>query len=323
MIAVGADPCAMSSDPHSASSPRRVLAIDDSEVCRRLLGRQLRRENIEVVEAGDGPSGLSAVRSRPPDLILLDIGMPGWDGFETIRRLKDDARTRSIPVIFLSASTCSQDKARGLDLGAVDYVSKPFDPIELRARVRVALRTKSLHDLLEQRAHLDGLTGLKNRHALEERLTADWALCGRLRRPLAVIVADLDRFKRINDQHGHWAGDEVLRGAADVLRTAVRAADFVARLGGEEFVVVAPNCDLDGASVMAERFRTDLAALDFSFNGAAISVTASLGVAAALDPWNGEPTDVLCRADWAMYQAKTEGRNTVRAWGRSLVEQLV
>jgi diguanylate cyclase (GGDEF)-like protein len=306
----------------AAPYPRCVLAIDDSEVCRRLVGRQLRSENIEVIEARDGPTGLSAVRERPPDLILLDISMPGWDGFETIRRLKDDPRTRSIPVIFLSASSSSQEKARGLDLGAVDFVAKPFDPVELMARVRVALRTKSLHDMLEQRAHLDGLTGLRNRHALDERLAADWALCGRLDRPLAVIVADLDRFKTVNDRHGHWAGDEVLRGAAHVLRDAVRGGDFVGRMGGEEFVVIAPDCDLDGALHLAERFREEIAALKFRFNGASIAITASLGTAASHDTSHGDPTDVLCRADWAMYQAKTEGRNTVRAWGRAVVETM-
>jgi diguanylate cyclase (GGDEF)-like protein len=300
-----------------------VLAIDDSDVCRRLLGSQLRRENIEVIEARDGPTGLTAVFENLPDLILLDISMPGWDGFEMLKRLKDDPRTRSIPVIFLSALDSSQDKARGLDLGAVDFVGKPFDPVELRARVRVALRTKMLHDLLEQRAHLDGLTGLRNRHAFEERLAADWALCGRLNRPLAIIVADLDRFKTINDRHGHWAGDEVLRGAASVLRGAVRGGDFVARLGGEEFVVIAPDCDLDGALTLAERFRSELSGLDFTFNGSSISITASLGAAAALDTSIGDPTEVLCRADWAMYRAKTEGRNAVRAWGQSLSESMI
>ena len=306
----------MKSDTHSAPPARRVLAIDDSEVCRRLLERQLGLENIVVVEAADGPSGLLAVRENPPDLILLDISMPGWDGFETIRRLKDDPRTRSIPVIFLSAVSSSQEKARALDLGAVDFVAKPFDPVELRARVRVALRTKSLHDLLEQRAHLDGLTGLGNRHALEERLSADWALCGRLRRPLSVIVADLDRFKAINDHHGHWAGDEVLRGVAHVFRNAIRAGDFVARLGGEEFVIVAPDCDLDGAMGLAERFRIEISDLEFQFNGSTITVTASLGVASS-DASQGDCTEILCRADWAMYQAKTEGRDLVRGWGRA------
>jgi diguanylate cyclase (GGDEF)-like protein len=268
----------------SAPYPRYVLAIDDSEVCRRLVGRQLQGENIEVIEARDGPTGLSAVREHPPDLILLDISLPGWDGFETIRRLKDDPRTRSIPVIFLSASSSSHEKARGLDLGAVDFVAKPFDPVELMA---------------------------------------DWALCGRLGRPLAVIVADLDRFKTVNDLHGHWAGDEVLRGAAHVLRDAVRGGDFVGRMGGEEFVVIAPDCDLDGALNLAERFREEISALEFKFNGASISITASLGTAASHDTSQGDPTEVLCRADWAMYQAKTEGRNTVRAWGRAVPESLI
>src|SRR5262249_54634631 len=146
-------------------------------------------------------------------------------------------------------------------LGAVDYVTKPFDPVELKARIRVALRIKRLQDLLEERAYLDGLTGLPNRFALDDRLATEWARLHRHGGTLAVWIADLDHFKAINDTHGHPAGDEILRGAARILSSTIRTTDLAARLGGEEFVVIAPHCDLDGAFKTAERFRERLAAL--------------------------------------------------------------
>jgi diguanylate cyclase (GGDEF)-like protein len=304
----------MMSESMPRPNVRRVLIIDDSAAYRRLLESLLCAENIELVEAGDGISGLASVRQEPPDLILLDVNMPGWSGFETIRRLKDDTRTRAIPVIFMSSSCSTADKARGLDLGAVDFVDKPFDPVELRARVRVALRNKYLQDLLEQRANLDGLTGLGNRMALEERLTAEWSLCQRMGRPLSLLLADLDRFKSINDQHGHSAGDEILRRVAMALRNSVRACDFVARYGGEEFVVIAPDCGADGALSLAERFKDEVATLRVVFNERVVPVTTSVGVACAGDLALTVPSEILSQADRALYQAKAAGRNSVRAW---------
>ena len=323
-------------DASISETPRRVLVIDDSDACRHLVRVQLRTEALEIAEAPDGPAGLEVARRERPDLILLDVALPGCDGFELIRHFKDDPLTRSIPVIFLSAAS-TRDMARGLDLGAVDFVPKPFDPIELRARVRAALRTKALQDMLEQRAHLDGLTGLGNRHALEERLDIEWSTCGRRGHPLAVLIADLDHFKRINDLHGHSAGDEILRRAAWTLRGSVRAGDFVARYGGEEFVVVAPDCDLIGAVTMAERFRAAFAEATVEFSGRPIPATASAGVAAAhvaaapapAPPRADEPARppaprhdgafaLLGQADRALYRAKAAGRNAVWAWDGAL-----
>lgn len=253
----------------------------------------------------------------PPDLILLDLDLPEWSGFETLRRLKEEPTTRDVPVIIVSASHSVMDKAEALDLGAADFVTKPFDPIELRARVRVALRTKSLQDLLEQRAHLDGLTGLGNRMALEERLRIEWAACRRRKCPLAVFITDLDHFKRINDQFGHYAGDEILRRVSTVLREVTRTVDFVARYGGEEFVVIAPDCDLLGAIGMAERFRYRVAGLKEPAVPKGCQVSASVGVAATTEAVHPEAEEVLHRADRALYAAKAAGRNVVRSWNIS------
>ena len=301
----------------SLEAPRRVLVIDDSELELSLMRTRLRMENITLIERLSGQLGFEVAQTELMDLALIDLEMPDWDGFETIKQFKDSPKTKTVPVIFLSERDDPRLKAKALDLGACDYVTKPFDPVELRARVRVALRTKYLHDLLEHRANLDGLTGLGNRHAMRERLGAEWANCSRRAVPLAVVIADLDHFKRINDQHGHSAGDEILRGVAQTLNASVRQTDFVARYGGEEFVVIAPDCDLMGAHGLAERFRDELAASPFRFGGQKIPVTSSLGITSMLITSSDRPETIIDQADQALYQAKSTGRNRVRAWDQS------
>ena len=290
---------------------KRVLVVEDSDASRRLLGHTLLLEAEQILEASDGPQGLKLARECLPELILLDLNLPGWDGYETLRRLKDDPETRRIPVIFLTAEANPTAKAKGLDMGAVDYVSKPFDPVELRARVRAAVRIKRAQDLLEQKAHRDGLTGLGNRHALEERLASDWVQSQRRGSPLAILMADLDRFKAVNDRLGHAAGDAILQGTALALQTAVRGCDFVARYGGEEFVVVAPDCDVTGAIAIAERFRRALNLMGEPYNPGALSLTSSVGVAGSEDPTIVRPEDLLLEADAALYRAKANGRDAV------------
>jgi diguanylate cyclase (GGDEF)-like protein len=303
----------MSPTDPAAEKPYRILLIEDSEVDRRWLRARLAGEQIELVEATDGPTGLEACASVAPDLILLDLGLPLFDGFEILHRLKDDRRTSSIPVIVVSAASETKDKERGLDLGAVDFVTKPYDLVELRARIRVAMRTKRLRDVLEQRAHIDGLTGLANRLALEERLATEWALQRRHGAPLAIWIADLDHFKCVNDAHGHPAGDEVLRRTAAALRTTVRATDLAARYGGEEFVVIAPFCGIAGAAKTAERFRNKLAAMSISTGASTIRVTASVGVTSLPEDDAESPSALLVRADSALYRAKALGRNQVQS----------
>jgi diguanylate cyclase (GGDEF)-like protein len=305
--------------PPGLEKPRRILLIEDTELYRLWLRRHLSGGQFEVAEAPDGLAGIEICRNDPPDLVLLDLALPGCDGFEVLRRLKGDQRTSAIPVIVVSSASETHDKARGLDLGAVDYVTKPFDPVELQARVRVALRTKRLLDLLEQRAHVDGLTGLSNRAALEERLTAEWARFQRHGGALAVLIVDLDHFKAVNDTYGHAAGDEVLRVAAETLRAAVRTSDLAARYGGEEFLVIAPQCDLAGAVKTADRFRHRLSATPIPVDKGPLRVTASVGAAAVPEIEAGSPVGLLARADHALYQAKARGRDRVVCdGGRSL-----
>ncbi|MEO6811590.1 MAG: diguanylate cyclase [Isosphaeraceae bacterium] len=295
--------------------PRRILLIEESDACRQRLRTYLQFENVALIEGSGGLDLIEACRVHQPDLILLDATLPGSRGYDLIQILKQDPETSSIPVILLSATPSTLDKARGLDLGAVDFLTKPCDPIELRARVRAALRTKDLQDLLERRAHIDGLTGLGNRLALDERLAAEWATSQRLGTPLGVLIADLDHFKRINDRFGHAKGDLALRLAAKALRATVRVGDFVGRYGGEEFVVIAPDCDLAGAFAVAERYRAEVRALRLPSHGSVITLTTSIGVAATPDPSIKGPADLLFKADRALYLAKAAGRDVVKAWG--------
>jgi diguanylate cyclase (GGDEF)-like protein len=286
---------------------QRVLVIDDSVLIHSLVRARLEDEPVEVHFADSAKAGLAMAAALDPDLILLDVDMPEMDGFEACRRLKADPGTSAIPVVFLSGASTAQQKVQGLDLGAVDYVTKPFDPAELRARVRAALRTKYLMDLLAKRAMIDGLTGLWNRACFEQRLASEMSLARRSERPLACAMLDLDHFKQINDAHGHPFGDEVLRGVAQVLLDTCRTEDVPCRYGGEEFVLLLPNTAANGAIAMAERIRTAVADFPFTFRRSRVKVTCSIGVADNLH--GGADTSILDLADGALYRAKQDGRD--------------
>lgn len=300
----------------------RVLAIDDSDLVHRLLRARLRHERIDLHSMHNAESGIQAARELQPDVILLDIDLDDLDGFEVLARLKADPDTRDLAVIFVSASAETMDRVRGLDLGAVDFVGKPFDVTELRARVRSALRTQRLLRMLSQRAQLDGLTGLWNRAHFDERLESE--LSGALRHgtQISLILADLDRFKNLNDTHGHPFGDEVLERAAGVLASG-RAQDVACRYGGEEFAVILPGTGIDEAADVAERHRRKIEEIAWT-DRSEVSISGSFGVA-DLSCLPGAPTveSLVKIADAALYRAKTAGRNqVVRAdpadWPRSI-----
>lgn len=296
------------------NSRQRLLIIEDSRTALAFLKRHLKDEPVDICIASDGESGLKLAAEALPDVILLDVEMPGLNGFEVCRRLKAAPETRIIPVIFLTGASSTQRKIEGLNLGAADYVTKPFDPAELRARVRSALRNKYLLDLLSQSAKLDGLTGLWNRSYLDQRLTAELAAICRNFQPLSCIMADVDYFKTINDRFGHHCGDIVLRFVGAIFREQSRAEDVICRYGGEEFTILCPGVGVDGAAVLAERLRRQVAAAKFSDTGHAISVTCSFGVSeASLD---GDT--MLMRADRLLYQSKAAGRNRVTVEGDPL-----
>jgi diguanylate cyclase (GGDEF)-like protein len=241
-----------------------------------------------------------------PDLVLLDVDMPEPNGFEVCRRLRLIESLGNTPIIFLTSASSTEEKIRGLELGAVDYITKPFDPAELRARVRAALRLKFMIDLLAKKAQIDALTGLWNRRHFDNRLEGELSLSRRSGRPLAILMLDVDHFKSINDRFGHPMGDEVLRRIGLFLVEAVRQEDVVCRYGGEEFAIVIPNGS-EGSVDLAERLRTGIEKLHFTCNGQPLTVTVSIGLAASDQPDEA----LLEQADAALYRAKQSGRNRV------------
>jgi diguanylate cyclase (GGDEF)-like protein len=265
---------------------------------------------MEVYTAGDLISAAHAISIFNPNVILSHMRLPTYNGLDLVCRVKQDRSTRYTPVILYSNVATVEERVLALDLGAVDLLTEPFASAELIARVRSALRTRHIFSMLERSAQRDDLTGLANRRMLDDQLRREWDACRRRGAPLAVIIVDLDHFKAINDNHGHAKGDVVLRQAAALLAQSVRSSDVVGRYGGEEFVVVAPDCQLWAAARLAERFRVELA--NWAISGAAyqIAVTASAGVAASHCE-HGDPADLLGRADSALYEAKRFGRDAI------------
>jgi diguanylate cyclase (GGDEF)-like protein len=294
---------------------QKRLIIDDSSDIHELVTLWLAEEPLEFRSCGTGREGITEAARFSPDLILLDVDMPDINGFEVCRRLKADPATAAIPIVFLTGAASTDEKLHGLELGAVDYVTKPFDPAELRARVRISLRTKALVDMLSRTAMLDGLTGLFNRAYFDQRLTQSLALVARGGDPFGCILIDIDHFKSINDQFGHPFGDRVLRSVATALASDCRQEDVVCRYGGEEFAVLTPGQAIKGAAVLAERKRAAIEQLAFSHEGRPVRVTCSIGVT---DSTVGPPDQILTIADACMYQAKRAGRNRLVVAGEKI-----
>lgn len=287
-----------------------VLVIDDSHDVHRLLDARLRPEGLIVHHAFDAEDGLAKARHLQPDLILLDITMPDTTGFQVCQQLKADPGTADLPVIFLSAAEAAYAKVQGLDLGAVDFVTKPFEVAELKARVRAALRTKRCHDLLASRAQIDALTGLWNRAYFNQRLSDELAAARRYRRSVSLVMMDLDHFKQMNDLYGHPFGDRVLQSVGEVLTATLRSTDAPCRYGGEEFGLILAETDAKGAEFTVRRVQDQLAAIDLNLVDR-VPVTASFGLAAH-EHLAGEQLTVdalVAAADDALYAAKRAGRN--------------
>ena len=301
---------------HAVAAARpRVLIIDDERLNLNTL-HELLKDECKVMVATSGEQGLKAVAAGRPDLVLLDITMPGLGGFEVCRRLKEDPLTRGIPVIFITGLTDAAQETHGLEIGAADYITKPFNLAVVRARVRTQLRLKQQSDLLERLAFSDGLTGVANRRAFDECLQREWRRHERVGKPLTLVMLDVDHFKSYNDRHGHAEGDACLRAVAAALASRVeRAGDLLARYGGEEFAVVLVDTPEDGALAFAERLRSavEAARLPHGALPGVEHVTVSVGVASAVPHRDGTPASLIEAADLALYDVKQAGRNRVRA----------
>ncbi len=297
-----------------------VLIVDDETLNRTLLTELLRGES-RILLAKNAKQAFSLIQRRKPDLILLDILMPDMDGYEVIRILKEDSQTREIPVIFITSLDDPRDEEKGLALGAADYISKPFRPAIVQARVRNQLKLIHQRRLLEELARIDGLTEIPNRRHFTQVLTKEWRRCQRQQSPLSLAVVDVDHFKAYNDHYGHAAGDQVLRTIAQTLQKSLRrASDFVARYGGEEFVLLLPEMEAPAATQLAQSICQAVEALRIPHSRSPVSpwVTISIGGTTEIPPAvHQEPLrDFFDTADAYLYEAKRRGRNQV-CWGKA------
>ncbi len=302
--------------PQAADRPRpRLLVVDDQPVNVQALYQALSADH-QVLMATSGEQGLALCQEKLPDLVLLDVVMPGIDGYEVCRRLKADELTQHIPVIFVTARSDEAAETRGLESGAVDFITKPINPPVVRARVKTHLTLKRQSDQLRQLVFVDGLTGAFNRRYFDDRLHSEWHRASRNQLPLSLLLIDIDHFKLFNDTYGHQAGDDCLRSVAQVLKAGLkRPADVIARYGGEEFACVLPETDLAGALAVGNQLEQAVRGLGIRHerSSSAPCVTISLGLAVR-GPGSPDPAaELLARADRQLYRAKSDGRGRVCA----------
>ncbi|MGB5854681.1 MAG: diguanylate cyclase [Oceanisphaera sp.] len=300
----------LASFPHPVG-PLRILIVDDQPVNIRVL-HQVFRGEFEVLMATSGEQAISLCQEQRPDIVLLDVVMPGLSGHDVCRRLKAGPDTRDIPVIFVTSQNQDGDEALGFEIGAVDFITKPINPIIVSARVRTHLALKLQSDLLRTIAMNDGLTKVANRRKFDEELAISWRAAQREGRVLSLVMLDLDSFKQFNDRYGHQQGDACLVAVANALNQSVRRPhDLVARYGGEEFVCILPDTDSQGAIKLAEVMRTAVKALEIEHLDSAAGgfVSISLGIATQIPNTGASPQSLLAAADEQLYQAKRAGRD--------------
>jgi diguanylate cyclase (GGDEF)-like protein len=297
----------------------RVLVIDDDDTIHEEVERALKPQLVDHIESAYTPGdAIRAAFESPPDVILLDINLPDMDGFKVCRILKESSATRDVPILFLTVDTNVVHLARALDCGATDYIRKPVNPVELNARVRVALRDKQLVDLLKEQARIDALTGLWNRAALDDALVAAAAAHERTGQPVSFLMVDLDHFKEVNDGYGHGVGDQLLRSAGIAIKDCCRPYDIPCRFGGDEFGVIFGQVEGPDARCAAQRTLSQLRQVEVAVGTNTLTVATSAGLApsdALRDGFSAQ--DMLKAADGALYRAKKKGRNKLVVVGEA------
>ncbi|NLJ75370.1 MAG: diguanylate cyclase [Firmicutes bacterium] len=292
---------------------QRILIVDDVRLNTKILESALGDE-YELSIASNGKEALAMVRTEMPDLILLDIIMPEMDGYEVCAELQRNEKTRDIPIIFLTALEGDENEAYGLELGAMDYIRKPFNVPVVKAKIRNHLELKKYKDLLKRDIRIDGLTRVANRRRFDEAFEEEKGRSIRSGNPLSILMIDIDLFKAYNDAYGHLQGDDVLRLVAKTLEKSLRRpGDLLARWGGEEFVALLPDTDMDGAYIVAEQLRKAIQDLGIVHEQSSIKrvITVSIGAATSVPGDQSSYRNLLQWADEAMYRAKDLGRNRV------------
>ncbi len=291
-----------------------ILIVDDTPENIKMLMETL-KDDYKIMVATSGERALEMLEPGEslPDLILLDILMPGMDGYDVCKWLKNNDDTRNIPVIFVTAISEVMDENKGFQLGAVDYITKPFHPPIIKARVQAHINLKKKSDMLEKLASVDALTDIPNRRKFDEVIVKEWKRSHRYKSALSVIMIDVDKFKEYNDNYGHATGDFCLQKIAGVLKTSVkRPYDFYARYGGEEFIVILPDIDADGAVEVGSTILKAVEELDIphKFSDVSDHVTISLGIATMSPSKETDPHfKIIDSADKMLYAAKKTGRN--------------
>jgi diguanylate cyclase (GGDEF)-like protein len=310
------------------NTPFTIAVVDDDAAIRRLVRLFLNRAGFATFECTTGEEARQALTTRPWDLAILDRLLPDMDGVVLCHELKSNPAFRTRYVIMLTGEDEQEDKIEGLELGADDYITKPFQYPELLARVRAGKRIVDLQkELLETNKRLellsitDGLTKLYNHRHLQDELLRAFEESRRYRRPLSLAIIDLDFFKEVNDSYGHAIGDEVLKSISQTFRESIRATDLAARYGGEEFAVMMPETELEDAVIFAEKIRTLIESSPIQTHAGPIHVTVSIGVANAPHSRLRTPKELIVVADKALYRAKRGGRNQVQAEKRTDVRR--
>jgi two-component system cell cycle response regulator len=288
-----------------------VLIIEDHPDQRDLLAIVLQREGYKVVTAANGLEALEKLEQDEVHIALSDIMMPKMDGFELINKIRSNSALRHIYIILITARIQEGDRVRGLDLGADDYITKPFSFSELLARVRVGSRVVQYQQHLEYQTQIDSLTGLFNRRAFEKKIGEEFERSKRYGHPLSVVILDIDNFKKINDTYGHHGGDAALVRISEILRERSRRSDFPSRFGGEEFVLVLPETDQDSAIQVAKKFHEEIRSCSFGTVDKPFVLTVSMGLTSSTKKEYSDWREMVADADCALYQAKNTGKDRI------------
>lgn len=290
----------------------KILIVDDERANIIALSHIL-RPMYTVLAAKDGSVAIEVAQNNKPDLILLDIIMPNMSGFEVLAELKNSDLTINIPVIFITSLDGLQHEEKGLLLGAVDYITKPFYSSIVKLKVKAHLKIVEQMRTIERLGMIDTLTNIPNRRCYDHQLNVEWARAVRKEIPIGILMIDIDNFKIFNDTYGHTCGDEALKAVAEVIsRTLKRPADFAARWGGEEFVVLLPDTDLHGVLNIAGQIRSNIENTVISLpDGRSSSITVSIGAYHEVPTINSSVEVFVAEADKALYSAKAAGKNIV------------
>jgi len=299
---------------HNDNSPLTVLVIEDHPDQRDLLAIVLQREGYRIITAANGLEALEKLETEPVQIALSDIMMPKMDGFELIKRVRGNPRLKSLYLILITARIQEGDRVRGLDLGADDYITKPFSFSELLARIRVGSRVVQYQKHLEYQTQVDSLTGLFNRRAFEKKINEEFERSKRYHNPLSVLLLDIDNFKLINDTYGHHGGDAALVKIAETFREKTRQSDFPSRYGGEEFVLILPETDQDNALQVAGKIHDSIRACSFGTAARPFEITVSIGVSSTSARFYSDWRELVDDSDRALYQAKNSGKDRVEIW---------